>query len=1105
MFINQEVVEEIYKSGNEKTYNRALEYYKEGKVKLEEIDYQNPDEFLLKGKVTGKKGSYFTKIQVRKGEIEKVECTCQDFLQSYGTCKHSLATLMEFVSNPEYEKKQTKGKKETSSVKIDLGKEGYRELKQVIQLFYNDGLKQEEKKTSQMKGRLELLPKLIFDKVYGQLKLEMSLGEKKFYRIKNLSDFYERVRKQENYRYGSKLEFVHTKEAFQEKYYPLFDFLMKQAEIIHYVNNTANSNYRYYGKTLTESEIILGDTGLDELFEILKGKKVAIQFKKEEKVTFIPNKPNIIFYLTQKSQEEFALSSNIEDYDYQIFQGKEYTYLLYDHFLYRCNHEFYHHTLKLMDIFKKNYTKEIKIPKQSLPEVFSLVVPNLKDSIELKDINQEEIKNYIPQRLVVKVYLDYDKHNYLVAEVKFCYGEKEFNPLNSKENEKIARNILEETEAMNLFRKTGFMLDTVNKRFILVSDEAIYRFLSEEIAEYMKRFQVLATDRFKSKEIKEPSVGNIGIRLENHLLTIDFSQINIEKEELREILEKYKVKKKYHRLKDGSFLELTDNEDIDFLNQLEEGMELPFEELEKGVVSVPMYRGMYLDKLLAKLKHTPIVKQDSYKKMIEELDYKQNETEILLPQGLQANLRYYQKIGFYWLQSLDEYGLGGILADDMGLGKTIQVLALLLSYKERKKEEALPSLVISPSSLALNWEKEANKFAPALKTIVISGNAEERQRKMKEIPNYDLVITSYDILKRDAEKYEEGNYRFQYAIADEAQYIKNSNTQNAKVLKEIKANTRFALTGTPIENSLSELWSIFDYIMPGYLFTYRKFKKMYEEPIMKEENQEAYQKLKMMIEPFILRRVKKEVLKELPDKSISVLNSEMDEEQRNIYLSYLARAKKEVAEEIDLNGLEKSHVKILALLTRLRQICCHPSLFIENYEGGSGKLNQCMELVKDAVGSGHKILIFSGYTSMFPIIEQKLKEEGISYYKLTGQTKVEERIQLVEDFNQNPAIKVFLISLKAGGTGLNLIGADMVIHYDPWWNVSAENQATDRAYRIGQKNNVQVYKLITKNSIEEKIYELQERKAKLIDHMLSTETTFLNRLSKEDIMELFEE
>ena len=293
--------------------------------------------------------------------------------------------------------------------------------------------------------------------------------------------------------------------------------------------------------------------------------------------------------------------------------------------------------------------------------------------------------------------------------------------------------------------------------------------------------------------------------------------------------------------------------------------------------------------------------------------------------------------------------------------------------------------------------------------------------------------------------------------------------------------------------------------MPGYLFDYNRFKAKYELPIIREENPKAMEKLKALIQPFVLRRTKAEVLTELPDKSVTVLTSEMKEEQENLYLSYLAQAKQEIAEEmrIDPIAFKNNQMKILAALTRLRQICCHPSLFIKDYSDGSSKLDQCMEIVTDATNGGHKILLFSSYTSMFDIIEERLKEKNIKYFKLTGSTKVDERLDLVDEFNENKNIKVFLISLKAGGTGLNLTGADIVIHYDPWWNLSAENQATDRAYRIGQKKNVQVYKLITKNTIEEKIYDIQQRKAELIDNMLDTETVFANKLSKEDILSLF--
>ena len=441
----------------------------------------------------------------------------------------------------------------------------------------------------------------------------------------------------------------------------------------------------------------------------------------------------------------------------------------------------------------------------------------------------------------------------------------------------------------------------------------------------------------------------------------------------------------------------------------------------------------------------------------------------------------------------------------MGLGKTIQVLAIILDYMKRlkNKDERKTSIVVSPSSLTLNWFSEAQKFAPSLRVQVISGSAEERKEKINKLEEYDLILTSYDLLKRDIDVYKEKDYEFRYAIADEAQYLKNSSTKNAIAIKKIRAQSRFALTGTPIENSLAELWSIFDFIMPGYLFTYKKFKNMYEIPIVKEQDENATQKLKSLIQPFVLRRTKQEVLTELPDKTVTVLNNEMNDEQNKIYLTYLAQAKQEVMEVIDTNSIDKSQIKILSLLTRLRQICCHPKLFIENYNGESSKLSQCMEIVEDAINAEHRILLFSTYTSMLGIIEDELKNRNIEYLKLTGQTKVTERVDLVNEFNEKFNIKVFLISLKAGGTGLNLTGADMVIHYDPWWNLSAESQATDRAYRIGQKNNVQVYKLITKNSIEEKIYDLQQKKSKLIDDVLSTNTTFINRLSKDDILNLF--
>lgn len=881
----------------------------------------------------------------------------------------------------------------------------------------------------------------------------------------------------------------------------LLEFILKYAEIIKYSNETVGS-YGKYMRTMSNEYITISNTGLDEIFEVLKNKKIL--FKRDaqdEEIVFEAHNPDIKFTVEQESNGDYILTPNIDVFSYDILQGSSYLYMLTKNALYRCDKTFEETILKLLNVYRENYTPQIRFKREELPSFCSLVYPKLKGEISLDKLDEGIINKYVPQELYIKLYLDYDKNNYITADIKFVYGDVEFNPLKDT-NISVARDVSKENEYLDIFVNTGFMLDKENGRLILADEEKIYNFLSEEIGLYMHKFEVLATDTFKQREIKKPKIGNIGIKLENDLLKIDLSKIDFDIEEIRSIMQKYKLKKRYHRLKDGSFLDLEENETMDFIGSLLENEDISYKQIQEGEIEIPISRGMYLDRLIQNL-NTNVEKNDEYKKMVNQISKREIEDKIELPKGLKSELRQYQVTGFKWLKILDNYKFGGILADDMGLGKTIQLLAVIQSYLEEEKNPS-PSIVVCPSSLSLNWKNEIDKFAPNIKTLVIHGNAEERANQIENIEKYNLVITSYDLLKRDIEEYKEKDYKFKYIIADEAQYIKNNNTQNAKVIKEIKADTKFALTGTPIENSLSELWSIFDFIMPGYLYSYRKFKEIYEVPIVKDNDEWVLKKLKMLIEPFILRRTKQEVLTELPDKTISVLNNEMQDEQLKIYTSYMANAKREVSQELKENGFEKSQMKILALLMRLRQICCHPSLFLSNYTGESSKLNQCIEVIKDAVLSGHKILLFSSYSSMLEIIGEELKKENIKHFKLTGQTKVGDRLKLVEEFNSNNEIKVFLISLKAGGTGLNLIGADMVIHYDPWWNLSAENQATDRTYRIGQKKNVQVYKLITKDSIEERIYELQEKKAQLAKSMLSTETTFINKLSREDIMSLFD-
>lgn len=979
-------------------------------------------------------------------------------------------------------------------------KETHRAFNQLLNIFLEINNKEEELAQDGTSG-IKLVPIFLYNDTDKKLKVEFKIGNEQLTKINNLPDFFERMLNREKYKYNNVLEFIHEENAFEEQSRPLLKFLLKYAEIIKYANDV-NNNYAHYGRNFNVNNVVLSNTGLDELFEILKGKTVEFETKTgERKIQFIDEPIDIKFILEKSDESTYCLTPNIDVYGYDIFYGKNYSYFLIDNKMHKCLPKVENRNLELLEVYKKNYTQSIIFNENNLRNFFAIVVPKIKDNFEIKNIDKEQIEKFMPKDLYVKIYLDYNEKGYIIADVKFCYGNVEFNPIKNV-NLEITRNAIQENEVLDTFVQTGFMLDSANARLVLANDEKIYNFLSKEIEDYMKKFEVLVAEDFKKKDIKKIKIKSIGVKIENNLLDINLEDFKFNIYEIKDIINKYKLRKKFYRLKDGTYISLEKNSSLDFLENLTDNIEIEDENVEENSIKLPIYRALYLEKIFKNMPNTNIQKNEYYKNMISQIEDRQIDLSTKIPPKLNAELRTYQKIGYKWLRTLEQYKMGGILADDMGLGKTIQLLAVILSYVQKNKGNVKPSIIICPSSLALNWYNEIQKFTPTLKALVISDDYLERKRKIEEIGKYQVIITSYDSLKRDIDLYE--NYCFKYVVADEAQYIKNNNTKNSKAIKTINAETKFALTGTPIENSLSELWSIFDFIMPGYLYKYKKFKELYETPIIKEQNEDVMNKLKKQIEPFVLRRTKGEVLTELPDKTVTILNNEMSEEQYNIYMSYMAQARKEIMSQIDINGFEKSQIKILSLLMRLRQICCHPKLFLREYEGESSKLNQCIEIIQDAVLGGHKILLFSSYTSMFEIIEEKLKNIGVKYLKLTGQTKVGERIELVDKFNTDENIKVFLISLKAGGTGLNLTGADMVIHYDPWWNLSAENQATDRTYRIGQKRNVQVYKLITKNSIEEKIYELQQKKAKLIDNMLSTDATFINKLSKDDILALFE-
>lgn len=573
-------------------------------------------------------------------------------------------------------------------------------------------------------------------------------------------------------------------------------------------------------------------------------------------------------------------------------------------------------------------------------------------------------------------------------------------------------------------------------------------------------------------------------------ITLDISQsrngymsmkLNIEgvdSNEYRELFSSYKNNNRLYRMKNGAYLDLKDNDLeqafklIDILNIYND-----FDNMK-----IPNNKAIYLEKLIEEEDLSFVNGSKYVSNVIKKFD-KVKSKNYEIPKDLNATLRDYQVSGFEFFKTLSDYQFGGILADEMGLGKTIQTIAFLLSNKDKK------SIVITPTALIYNWKNELEKFAPTLKVGLLHAAKSERGKILDNIDNYDVILTTYTTYKNDIDKYK--NINFDYCIIDEAQNIKNPDAIITKAIKNVNAKVKFALTGTPIENNLMELWSIFDFIMPGYLYNKSKFKSIFVN------NDKNIIELKNLIKPFILRRTKKEVITELPDKIEQKIIIDLEKEHKRAYKGYVNLITRKIKEN------NQDNITVFSYLTKLRQLCLSPELMVKNYQGKNSKLDVLINIINDS--SDEKILVFSQFTKVLEVIGKRLNEENISYSYLDGKTSAKDRVKLVEEFNTNNN-KVFLISLKAGGTGLNLTSANIVVHFDPWWNPAVEDQASDRAHRIGQKNVVNVIKLIAKGTAEERVINLQETKKELIEDVINgnlDNSSTLKNLSKDDIIDLF--
>ncbi|HOM01566.1 MAG TPA: DEAD/DEAH box helicase [Acetivibrio sp.] len=1069
----------FYHASSSEAYKKGLLYNLNHRVRHFEFD---SDKLIINAIVRGSEDYDVSIYFDNKGDIQDYECTCPAYYNYSGACKHIVA-VMKMAQGELLKYKYINPARQRNNT--------YEDVFAFFESFLDENPKQEV--------HLEITYEFNRDYFNSHMSsLELRLGTDRLYIVKNMKEFLAHISANTPLEFGKNFTFDPEKHTFSKEDQKIIDILMEIYENERLLEQRFKYTYQTTSSVFVGKKVLLSTPYLLRVFEALKnrnfiakvlnnGEKLVSITEEDLPLNFSLSHRNNRLLLNLKSSWEFV--SLTEKGIYFYYNGK----------IYRPSEKQQKCYIPLISKFLGGKTDTLPFPANQTERFISEVLPHVhkigKVSMD-KGIEEKLVK----EKLVSKIYFDKYKEG-ISAVINFHYGQSVVNPFSGQNyindpDKIVVRDMESERKIIEIFETAEFIVD---KNTIYLTDESkLFEFLRNGLTRLQELAEVYYSDAFKSISVRFPPGFSGGIRLsqDSNMLEFSFDYEDIDSSELEHIFSSIKEKKKYYRLKDGSFLPL-DLPELISMSNLVEQLDIKEKDLSKKIIELPKYRAIYIDSLLRESNMNGIERSLDFKHMVQNIK-EPGDMDFEIPEKLKNILRDYQKVGYKWLKTLAYYGLSGILADDMGLGKTLQVIAFILSEKD--KAEA-PSLVVAPTSLVYNWQEEVKKFAPELKTLVISGSISERHEKFEKIKDVDIVVTSYPLLRRDIDLYKE--IKFQYCFLDEAQHIKNPNTLNAKTAKQINSGMNFALTGTPIENSITELWSIFDFVMPGYLLSHSKFLKKFETPITKYSDQNALNELGRHIRPFILRRLKKDVLKDLPEKIETKIVCEMTENQKKIYLAYLKKAKSEVAIELQTNGFEKSQIKILALLTRLRQICCHPSLFIENYSGESGKIQVLEEIMTDAFDSGHRILLFSQFTSMLEIIKQFLDQKSVEYFYLDGSTKAEDRVEMVKSFNQG-ARKLFLISLKAGGTGLNLTGADMVIHFDPWWNPAVEDQASDRAHRIGQKNVVQVMKLITQGTIEDKIFELQQKKKEMIDSVIQPGETLLSKMSESEILELFE-
>ncbi len=1056
------------------SYDKGESYYQSGKVTF---TYTDSDTGFYTATVKGKSTEQVTVKADSEGDVF-AECTCPT-LSSYDLyCQHIAAVLLNIHEI------QQRSVKEDEPIGESAGETQLTNF--MLELFAEKTIRTSRKRKyfdSRAPLDVEFTCKPIYNgyrkNIFG---IEMKIGPTRLYVVKNVRELLDRIEREETHMFSNHFTYDPELHCFSKENDAVIRHLI-------YINNSeevyqelaimeANQRNRllmippiYWDDLLLlllkapAVKLAQGDFVKDGIS--LSDETIPIQFE-------FDHTPGKGYYLDIQGLDAITI---MESYGVVVFGGK----------LVKLPTEEIKRLAELKHMLETSHKQHIRIAQEQLDIFMEKVIPGLMK------IGSVHVAKAVSERMVqtplkAKLYLDRVKDR-LLAGLEFHYGGVIINPLDEENNQLrgddriLMRDGDLEMKILDLMEQSTFAKSETG--YFLSDEDAEYDFLYQVVPQLQKLVEVFATTAVKARIHPGLTTPKITVDMDSRhdWLEFKFDIDGIPEQEIRHLLKSLEEKSKYYRLSSGAFVPLEGEkfqEMLRFMNEAGIGTG----KMTGPDIRLPVIYGLKLLDYQDTGKTVQLGK--SFRRLLENMR-NPDLMDYPLPENLVSVLRDYQQYGYQWMKTLASYRFGGILADDMGLGKTLQSIAFIVSVLPEIRREKMPALIVAPASLVYNWRNELQKFAPEVIVNIVDGTQEERSRMVKKVSGVDVLITSYPLIRRDFEYY--AGSTFHTLILDEAQTFKNHTTQTAQTVRRIQARHRFALTGTPVENSIDELWSIFDVVFPE-LFTSRKvFANLSRDNVAKR------------IRPFLLRRLKSDVLKELPDKIESIQVSELLPEQKKFYVAYLAELKHETVKHLKEKSFQKNRIKILAGLTRLRQLCCHPALFVPEYTGSSAKFEQLMEIIEECRSAGKRMLVFSQFTEMLGLIRREMGRQGIPYFYLDGQTPASDRVELCNQFNEGEH-DLFLISLKAGGTGLNLTGADTVILYDLWWNPAVEEQAADRAHRIGQKKVVQVIRLVAQGTVEEKMYELQQKKKNLIDEVIQPGQQEMSVLSEQEIREI---